>query len=302
MISPSPSRTRLAAGTILALLAMSAFPLAARAQAEPAPTAAAESGETIYSLLVKGGLLMWPIGICSVVVLMFAIERAIGLRRRRTIPPGLIESVFETLPKRDYEDKERATALALLDCTRSVLGRVLREGVARLHAGAHATKIILEEAALKETHRMQRRLRPFAVVESLAPLLGLLGTVYGMITCFENAVSVDAASRAQSLAQGIYAALVTTAAGLSVAIPAKVLYHWFEARVDRAVDLLEEKLQTFLDHYFEDTEIVTRAVDPATVLASRLATVESDDESDGASTNRKKRRLIAKALEQNDRQ
>ena len=100
------------------------------------------------------------------------------------------DELFATLPDANADADERAAGMTLLDSSRSILGKILRDGVERLHAGAHATKVILEEAALKETHRLHRKLRPFAVVETLAPLLGLLGTVYGMITCFENAVSV----------------------------------------------------------------------------------------------------------------
>ncbi|HLU48065.1 MAG TPA: MotA/TolQ/ExbB proton channel family protein, partial [Planctomycetota bacterium] len=174
-------------------------------------------------------------------------------------------------PAREGSEDRHDEAISLLEGSRSIFGDVLRTGVARLAAGAHATKIILEEAALKEAHRLHRKLRPFSVVETLAPLLGLLGTVYGMITCFENAVSVDTASRAQTLASGIYAALVTTAAGLTVAIPAKVLFHWFESRVDRVIDALEERLQAFLDFYFDEAELATATADDDVTAPARLA-------------------------------
>jgi biopolymer transport protein ExbB len=249
---------RLSATAFVSTLAIVvALPGVSIAQAPGAATEAVapvSGGETVFTLIAKGGLLMWPIGLCSVVVLMFAIERAISLRRGRTLPVGLLEKLFETLPVDDNSPEARERATALLTKKKSILGSVLASGISRLHRGLAPTSTILEEAALKEAHLLQRRIRPFSIVETLAPLLGLLGTIYGMISCFENAVSVDAASRAQSLASGIYVALVTTAAGLSVAIPAKVLFHLFEGKVDRIVDGLEESIELFLDHYFSGDE------------------------------------------------
>ncbi|MCZ6792800.1 MAG: MotA/TolQ/ExbB proton channel family protein [Planctomycetota bacterium] len=218
-----------------------------------AATAAAgteESGETVFSLVLKGGWLMIPIGVCSLVIVTVAIERAISLRRARTIPPNLLENVYSTLPDHGATRSQQRIAAGELEDSDSILGFVLRAGVRKVHRGQVMTESFLGEAAAKHFHRLKRKLRPFSVIASLAPLLGLLGTIYGMITCFENAAAADAAARAESLALGIYSALVTTAAGLSVAIPALVLYHFYEGRVDRIADAVEETAGDFLEHYF----------------------------------------------------
>jgi biopolymer transport protein ExbB len=237
------------------ILLLLGAPLAAQKGAEktaPPADAAVEEGETVFSLILKGGWLMIPIGLCSIVVLTVGIERAISLRRRRTSPPGLLNALFDELPVGDLRKDIRKRTAGRLEGTQSMLGTILAAAVLRIHRGFHLTEAFLSEAASKQVHLLKRRLRPFAVVASLAPLLGLLGTVYGMITCFENAASADAASRAESLARGIYAALVTTATGLTVAIPSYVLYHYFVGRVDRIVDEIEESINTFLEHYFAE--------------------------------------------------
>lgn len=240
---------------LLALLAV--CPLAA--QVTPAPleadsAASSPSEETVFSLIFKGGWLMVPIGLCSIIILTYTIERTISLRRSRTIPTGLLDELLARLPGEDSGEEARQEAVGLLDSSRSLLGSLLRPAVQKLDRGAHLVETILAETASKQVHLLKRRIRPFAVVTSLAPLLGLLGTIFGMITCFENAASADAASRAESLAKGIYAALVTTAAGLSVAIPSYVLYHYFLGRVDRIVDELEESATTFVEHVLEEND------------------------------------------------
>lgn len=244
------------------LLAEDAVPAAA-----PPPGLRGEE-ETVFSLLVRGGWLMVPIGICSIVVLTVAIERAISLRRRRTNPPGLLETVFDSLPSTARDLRRQREVAQNIDAAPSVLGSILRAGILKVHRGPAHTETFLNEAASKQVHLLKRRLRPFYVIGSLAPLLGLLGTVYGMITCFENAASADAASRAESLAKGIYGALVTTAAGLTVAIPSIVLYHYFQGRVDRLVDEFEESVNDFLEHYFEDGAV---AADPTSTQAPSAA-------------------------------
>lgn len=239
---------------LIILLLFPGAPLAAEdaAGAPSAPGVIRGDEETVFSLIFRGGWLMVPIGLCSIVVLTVAIERAISLRRSRTHPQGLLASVFDALPTTSSGLRRQMDAARRLDASRSVLGAILRIGVLKAHRGPALAETFLSEAAAKQIHFLKRRLRPFSVVASLAPLLGLLGTIYGMITCFENAASTDAASRAESLAKGIYGALVTTAAGLTVAIPSIVLYHYFQARVDRLVDEIEESVNDFLEHYFEE--------------------------------------------------
>lgn len=207
--------------------------------------------ETVFTLTMKGGWMMIPIGICSIIVLTYGIERAISLRRTRIGSPKLLEQIFSALPERAHLTREKLNiALAHCDADASILGRVLRPGVEKLYRDEHHVEEFLKESATKENHILKRGIRPFSICASLAPLLGLLGTVFGMITCFENASAADAAARAESLARGIYEALVTTAAGLCVAIPAMALYYHFFGRGDKIADHIDDTATRFLDHYF----------------------------------------------------
>jgi biopolymer transport protein ExbB len=210
--------------------------------------------ETVLSLTLKGGWLMIPIGLCSVIVLTWAIERAISLRRSRISSPGLLEGIFRILPSRARVLRENiAVALDLCDSSGTFVGRILRTGVEKIHRDEAHAQSFLEEAVAKEVHLLRRHLRPFEICVAVAPLLGLLGTIFGMITCFERSTFADSAARAETLANGIYLALVTTAAGLTVAIPALVIHHYFLGKVDRTQDVMEEAATEFLDHYYGTT-------------------------------------------------
>ncbi len=265
---PRATLTLLACG----ILTLSAGVATAQPAPQPVGQAAADAGaadddETLYSLLMKGGWLMVPILLASLVALTVTIERSISLRRRRTVPPRLLERVFHSLPRHDPSIDDREEAAAFLASTNSILGNVLRAGVLRLHRGEKVTEKHLEEALAKEIHLLKRRLRPLSVVASVAPLLGLLGTIYGMIQCFSDAGAADSSARTETLANGIYAALVTTASGLTVAIPAMLLYHWFLGRVERVADLVEDAAMELLEHFHGDDNGM---IEPATKNAEAI--------------------------------
>jgi len=227
---------------------------AAPAIAEEAAATSESDQETMFSLILKGGWLMWPIAICSLVALTVAFERLFAMSKARTIPTGILEEVFRQVPSRRAGRGERQTCTEMLTRDGSTLARVLRVGVLKLDRDARRVEAHLTEAVSKELHLLRRSLRPFSIVSSIAPLLGLLGTIYGMIECFSEAHAAESAQRTQVLAEGIYGALVTTATGLTVAIPALLLYHYFLGRVDRTVDQLEEGATELLDHYWSDDE------------------------------------------------
>ncbi len=209
------------------------------------------SAETVYSLFVKGGVLMYPILLCSLIILTLAIERAVSMRKRRVGTSRLLDQVAGLLVSRQQATPERLRKAAGV-CTSetTIVGKLLEHGLVRLHRDEAHVQAAMEEAAAKEMHRLHRRLRPFAVIATLAPLLGLLGTVIGMILCFGEASDAEATERAQKLSDGIYRALVTTAAGLCVAIPSMLLGHYYQGRVDGVIDLLDENATRFLDHYY----------------------------------------------------
>ena len=221
-------------------------------------TPPAASTETVFSLAMKGGPLMYPIFICSVIIVTLAIERAISLRRRRIGTEDLLVRVIEAAPTRQQalRDSDGPAMLneakEICSTDESLVGNLLESGLQRLHLDEERARDSMVETAGRESHLLQRKLRPFAIVGNLAPLLGLLGTVFGMILCFEQ-VSVSAATeRSEKLSDGIYRALVTTAAGMTVAIPAMVLNFLYQGKVDRIIDVLERVSSLFLEHYYSD--------------------------------------------------
>ncbi|MCB9916594.1 MAG: MotA/TolQ/ExbB proton channel family protein [Planctomycetes bacterium] len=120
------------------------------------------------------------------------------------------------------------------------LTRILGAGLARAGGGAVAAERAAEDAGRREVRRLTGGLRPLVVVAMIAPLLGLLGTVWGMILAFTRIAQEDGLGRPELLAGGISQALITTAAGLAVAIPTQALYYYFRARIDRFARLVED--------------------------------------------------------------
>jgi biopolymer transport protein ExbB len=191
----------------------------------------AVSVTSIWDFVVKGGIVMIPIGLCSLATVTIAVERAISLRRAAVMPPALLDELRQRGAAGDL-------AGAAAACARhpSSLGRIVAAGLRRRSGGPETVRKAIEEAGQREMFALRKYLRVFTLIVALAPLLGLLGTIFGMIKAFQTvALSADALGRTELLAGGIYEAMITTAAGLIVAIPALLLYHWFAARIDRLV-------------------------------------------------------------------
>ncbi|MFT5469584.1 MAG: biopolymer transport protein ExbB [Verrucomicrobiales bacterium] len=201
---------------------------------------------TFFQLIQKGGPVMYPLGLCSLIALALGIERAISLRRSKIIPHGFmaeLETAFSASPNN--------TSKAIIFCERSrtVVGRIFRAGLKSLPRGDAAVEKSIEDTGGREADRMKRSLRGLSVIASLAPLLGLLGTVYGLISAFQETASKHH-DKTADLAEGIYEALVSTAAGLTIAIPVLMLYQWLNARADGLVDEID-----FLAVEFTDTHL-----------------------------------------------
>jgi biopolymer transport protein ExbB len=179
-----------------------------------------------------GGALMVPIGLCSFILFVFVFERAISLRRGRVIPGPFVRLFLQQLRERQLD---RQSALELCQQNRSPVAEVFAAAMKKW--GRPAVEV--EQAIIDEGERvsngLRRYLRLFNGIATLTPLLGLLGTVFGMISSFNAIATADAMGRPELLAGGISQALITTAAGLTVAIPALTAYLWFVGRVDRLI-------------------------------------------------------------------
>jgi biopolymer transport protein ExbB len=196
-------------------------------------------------LTYEGGVLMIPIWGISVIALAFAVERAIAIRRSRVIPGALIESFGQASGGQAGFDPRRAFRVCQQypSAAASVIRAMLLK-VGRPHAEVeHA----VAEASNREAARLYSNVRWLNMAAAVAPLLGLLGTVQGMImSFFTTANLLPGQNKAQVLAQGIYIALATTFAGLTVAIPATVIAHWFEGRIQSLFREIDELLFSLL--------------------------------------------------------
>ena len=185
-------------------------------------------------MLAAGGWLMLPIAICSVLGLAIVIERAWALRALRIAPPRLVEQ---------RDQLARSPALSAPDReameSHSPLGRVWAAVLATRNDGADIRRERIEEAGRQAAHDMSRYLNTLGTIAAITPLLGLLGTVAGMIRIFAT-MTESGLGDAQALAGGIGQALVTTATGLCVAIPALVAYRYFNGLVEKRGLLLEQ--------------------------------------------------------------
>ena len=188
----------------------------------------------MLGVMQSGGWLMAPILLCSVAALAIGIERAWALHRSRVLPSGMLAAAQARL--RDRGDGARPGELE----ASSPLGQVLAAGIARARRGRSLMKEAMTEAIAAVSHDLERHLTALGIIASIAPLLGLLGTVVGMIQVF-SALMLDGAGRPEALAGGISEALITTAAGLTVAIPSLMAHRFFLRRVDDLVVELERQ-------------------------------------------------------------
>ena len=196
------------------------------------------SGDMV-DFLQAGGWLMVPLVLASVIALAICIERAWVLRRARIVPPHLLAEVAGAV---GADDPARAKSL----CTASALGRILLAGFDSAARGRDGMREAMEDAAGAVVHDLERYLTALGTIAAVSPLLGLLGTVIGMIRVFA-ALMGDQAAEVAVLAGGISEALVTTAAGLTVAIPALMFHRYLLRKVDDLTVEMEHQATRFAD-------------------------------------------------------
>ena len=195
----------------------------------------------MIDLLVAGGWVIPLIVACSVVALSISIERYIALDRSKVAPPHLLATVWRDLKQGELN----AQKLAQLR-TNSPLGAILAAGIANRGQGRDVMKESISEAASHVVHDLERYLNSLGTVAAIAALLGLLGTVVGMIDVFTQITTVGTGN-ANALAGGISEALLTTAAGLIVAIPALVMHRYYTGLIDTIVVDLEREAIKLVD-------------------------------------------------------
>ena len=192
-------------------------------------------GENLFDLFRKGGALMWPILLCSVVAMAFVLERLVCLRTSAVFPRALHAEVKELIGAGRVDEAVRVCADHY-----SSFGSILHVCLTRAGGSGFEMEEALEEAGSRVLYDLRRNARPLGVVADVAPLLGLMGTVVGMIKAFEVVAKTGALGRTELLAEGIGEALITTAFGLSVAIPALIFYQYFRGKADGLIRAMED--------------------------------------------------------------
>jgi biopolymer transport protein ExbB len=195
----------------------------------------------MIEIIKAGGWLMLPIVLCSIIAAAITIERLWTLQRRRVLPKGLTMRVWEWARDRQL-DQKHLTILA----TNSPMGRVLAAGLANRHQSRDILKETVQDTGRHVVHELERYLNSLGTIAAITPLLGLLGTVIGMVKVF-TAITTAGVGNPAVLAGGISEALITTAAGLSVAIPSLIAYRYLRGQVDALVVEMEKEAMKLVD-------------------------------------------------------
>jgi len=185
-----------------------------------------------------GGIFMGILFLFSVIAVTIALERFVNLTREKMLPAGFLSQLRQLTADRN---SDAAAFQKLCDQFEASISTILKAGL--LRAGRPLTEVekTMEDAAARETSSIRSRVRPLSVIAAVAPLVGLLGTVMGMILAFHT-TSQEGTGKAELLAEGIYLALLTTAAGLTIAIPAMLLAAYFNSKVERHMREIDEVL------------------------------------------------------------
>ncbi len=203
----------------------------------------------MLELLQSGGWLMVPLLLCSVAAMAIVAERFWALRRKRVVPTGMVDQVQNWARQHQLDD-------AHIDAIRtsSPLGRVLAAGLVNRGHPREMMKESIEDVGRHVVLDLERFLNSLGTIAVITPLLGLLGTVVGMIKVF-NAIIVHGVGNATVLAGGISEALITTAAGLTIAIPTLVFSRYFHGRINELVVIMEQEALKMVEVLHGDREV-----------------------------------------------
>ncbi|MFH2143241.1 MAG: MotA/TolQ/ExbB proton channel family protein [Bacteroidota bacterium] len=198
---------------------------------------------SVWNLALKGGWIMIPIAILSVIAVYLFVERLIAINKVKKEPYGFMNNIKENI-----QDGKIDEALILCKATQGPLARMIEKGVSRIGKPLADINTAIENVGRLEIAKLEKGMATLATVSGGAPMLGFLGTVMGMIRAFYDLATVEGGNiNVQVLSNGIYVAMVTTVAGLLVGIVAYFCYNILVARVEKVVAILEAKSTEFLD-------------------------------------------------------
>jgi len=194
----------------------------------------------LFAIIQAAGWPIWPLLLASVIAVALIIERAISLRRRKILPPTLLEQVVTV-----YQRQGVSTPVLEKLGSDSPLGVVLAAGLRNHKSSRYVMKEAIEEAGRGVAHQLERFLTTLGTIATAAPLLGLFGTVIGMIEIF--GAQTPTGANPQQLAHGISVALYNTAFGIAIAIPALIFYRHYRNKVDTYVVEMEQQASKLVD-------------------------------------------------------
>lgn len=204
----------------------------------------------MYEIIVSGGVLMIPIILASIIAIAIIVERFWSLNSARIAPRNVLAEVWSKLRNNQLD----AAQLRELRMS-SPLGQILAAGLVNAKAGRAIMTESIEQAASHVVHDMERYLNALGTIAAIAPLLGLLGTVFGMIQVFDQIMQMGNNGNTAALAGGIAQALITTAAGLIVGIPAMFFHRFFVRKVEGLVVELERESIKMVDALYSNRPV-----------------------------------------------
>jgi len=206
----------------------------------------------LFDIFLKGGVLMWAILFCSVIGLSVVIDRFITLRRAKINVPAFLVRLRGFIKKKDMTG-----ALSFCMQEKSPMANMVRKGLKKFNLGHERVKEAIENAGRQEVSKLEKGLSILATIAGVAPLIGFLGTVTGMIQAFMTIEDLAGAANPSDLAGGIWEALTTTAFGLIVGIPALAFYNYFVNRVKRFVGDMETVANDVVDTVQDSSNVQT---------------------------------------------
>jgi biopolymer transport protein ExbB len=200
---------------------------------------------SVFQLFLKGGIFMYPLAACSIAAVALILDRLLALRRTKVVPSDFLSGLLGAYADRDADPED-----ALEYCRKSdtPIARIAAAGIRRMSHGWSAAEKAAEDAGSNEALRLRRNMRFLYALGSVATLLGLIGTISGMIKAFQVA-AVAGVGRVDQLSRGIYEAMTCTFAGLAVAIVVTAFYYFFAGRIERLIAEMNDVLGQFADTY-----------------------------------------------------
>ena len=196
----------------------------------------------LYDLFIKGGLVMWPILLCSIIAVAVIVEKYLIISFAKYNPNDLLSSIRSALMRGNLEEAENATI-----AVKKPIARILGKAISKYKMGLPAIQEAIHIAGKEEVFLLEKRLSVLANISGIGPMLGFLGTVTGMIAAFQTIQQLGGNVSPADLASGIWEAMITTAFGLIVGIPALGFYNHFVDRVNRIVFEMEKTTEEFIE-------------------------------------------------------